>query len=554
MSKRRALILFFRLMEPRCLQFLGATGILVLETVLAIGAALLIRPLFDHALLQGRVRSAALILISQGALYAAGAGLGLRRLSAYANIGAKAAEQLAAALYEALGRQGLKFFSSMKLSEIHQRVYADTQALEGALSQLLGVSLVSCFKIIAVFTLMIWWNHRLALASVLALAALALLARHCGEKSQRILEAQLGCGAALSHHLFQSLSLPGYLLSTTFAVHGANQKRFENLYSRLKSAALERQSCVHFYSQAMSLVTHLLGLAIFFAGAFFIAQHSMTVGALMSYAALSGYLTGPAIQVANASVLFRESFLRWQRIWELIERPSEIPERAAALRALRARGFIEFKEMGFHYEPHVPLFNGLTFSFEPGSITAVTGRSGCGKTTLSYLVMRLLDPLSGAIELDGWDLRDWELGRLRRQFSYLAQEPFIFNGTIRENLTLGRNLDSQEIEEACRLCGFEERWRGSCEGLETQLGEGGAGLSGGEKQRLALARALLKQAPIYIFDEPTAFLDPKTAECLNEVFDILKRRQATVLLITHNFSLAAQADAHLDLSPVMVPS
>lgn len=528
--------------RPQGGRWAAATAVLAAETALGVAAALLAKPLFDGALAEGGPRLAGL-LAAQGGLFAAGTLLGLWRASLYARVGAEASHRVALDLYRSLQRQDLAFYADCRLADVQQRLYGDTQALEGAFSNALGGTFVAVLKVAAVGAWMFLENPALSAAAFAALAAAAALAALSARASSALLKEQLGRATALSGHILQTTGPAGLLLSSTYGLRARHEARFAELSSAFKKTGLARQLVPNAYSQAISLDVYLLGLALFFLGSRMVADGTATLGSLMTFAALSGYLTGPAVQLAGSAGFFGEAALRLRRVFEMTDRAPAAAPPLTARAAGRARGFLTAEGVAFAYRPDTPLLEGASLSLEPGKVCALVGPSGSGKTTFTHLLMRLVERHGGSITLDGTDLREWDLDDLRRQFSCAGQDALLFAGTLRENLTLGAAVGEKELADALELSGFAAKCRTLPLGLDTELGDGGLGLSGGERQRLALARALLKDAPLFILDEPTAFWDAESERAFPRVLDALRARGAAVLLITHRPALAEAADA-----------
>lgn len=535
-------------LRPHAGRWCAATALLGAETALGIAAALCAQPIFDGALAAGGPALARL-LAAQGALFAGGTLLGMLRAALYARLGADVSARVATDLYRSLQKQDLSFYAECRLPDVQQRLFGDAQALEGAFSYALGGTFVAVVKVLVVGAWMFGASPALSASVFTALGAAAALAALSARASRSLLQAQIGKATALMSHSLQTLGPSGLLLSATYGLRARQQERFSALSEELKASGLSRQLVPNAYSSAISLDIYLLGLVVFFIGGRMVAGGGATLGSLMTFAALAGYLTAPAVQLAGSAGFFSEAGLRLRRVFEMMDRPPAVAAPARPLAAGRARGHLSAQDVSFAYRPDQPLLSGAGLRLAPGRVTALVGPSGSGKTTFTHLLMRLQERQSGRIALDGVDVRDWDLDALRRQFSYAGQEALLVAGTLRENLTLGAPADERDVALALELSGFAAKCRALPQGLETTLGDGGLGLSGGERQKLALARALLKDAPLFILDEPTAFWDAESERAFPRVLEALRARGAAVLLITHRPELACAADVVVELAP-----
>jgi ATP-binding cassette subfamily B protein len=231
-----------------------------------------------------------------------------------------------------------------------------------------------------------------------------------------------------------------------------------------------------------------------------------------------------------------------KRVFEIIDAVPDIRDRPHARTIPAPRGAIEFRDVFFGYESDRPVLQGISLKAEPGTIVALVGRTGAGKTTMASLLLRFYDPTAGAVLLDGHDLRDMKLAWLRQQVSVVLQDPIIFSTTIAENIAYGKpGASHEEIRKAAQRAQADEFISTLPEGYETILGERGVNLSGGQRQRLSIARAFLKNAPILVLDEPTSALDVHTEEALLIALkELMKGR--TTFVIAHRLSTVRQAD------------
>lgn len=545
-SRREGVTLISRgvaLLRPHRALFTGATLLLALDTAVGMAPALLTRTLFDDGLLKGDFGYAARVLAAQGGLFLLSLLLTHAWHGAYVRLGLKVTEELSARLYAHLQLQSLRFFIETSISEIAQRLQADVSSLETACSSLLGQTVVAVFKILTVGTVMLAWNLKLTLATVCTTPIIAVLSHLSSRLSRRLLQRQLDASVSLSDHLMHTLSADGYLLTVSTGSQGLQQERFKALNAELHERSRQRQLIPHRISLISSLSTYAGGLLVFLLGAFWISRGELSLGTLMTFVALGGYLRGPIAQLAQSSGYWSEAGLSLSRVFEYLDKAPDVADRPGARAVTAPGGNLAFRSVSFSYERGFPVLKQASFDIPAGKLTAIVGPTGAGKTTLAYLMMRLFDPDEGVITMDGTDLRDLTLESLRSQFGLVTQDCILFNQTIRENLLLGkRDADDGQLREACRDALILDRIEALPGGLDTALGEGGYHFSGGERQRLSLARALLQNPRILVLDEPTAFLDPVTEARFAETLSSCRGRGMTIIMIAHRMSVVAGAD------------
>jgi ABC-type multidrug transport system fused ATPase/permease subunit len=279
-----------------------------------------------------------------------------------------------------------------------------------------------------------------------------------------------------------------------------------------------------------------------YVGALRVLEGRLLIGDVLVFLAYLGMLYTPVNAFAQSSGVLRSARTQLQRVFEILETPAEVRDRSGAIELPRVVGHVAFRGVGFAYEPGQWALRGVDLAVPAGSIVALVGRTGAGKSTLASLLLRFYDPDEGAVLLDGRDLRELRLDWLRRQISLVLQDAILLSGTIAENIAFGRpGATFEQVVEAARRAQADGFIRELPDGYDTLLGERGVNLSGGQRQRLSLARAFLKDAPILVLDEPTSALDAHTENALLESMRELMRGRTT-FIIAHRLSTIRGAD------------
>jgi ATP-binding cassette, subfamily B, bacterial len=273
----------------------------------------------------------------------------------------------------------------------------------------------------------------------------------------------------------------------------------------------------------------------------------ITLGQLLMVLSYLAQLYDPLKTISRKAASLQSYLASAERVFALLDEPPDVPERPHARPLGYASGAVTFRSVSFAYEPGRPVLRDVSFEVPPGARVAIVGTTGAGKTTLVSLLTRFYDPSSGAILLDGVDLRDYRVGDLRNQFAIVLQEPVLFSTSIGENIGYGRPGASEiDVVQAAKAAGAHDFIAALPQGYATPVGERGLQLSGGERQRVALARAFLKDAPLLVLDEPTSSVDVTTEAAILEAMARLMRGR-TAFLITHRASALVGCDVRLHL-------
>jgi ATP-binding cassette subfamily B protein/subfamily B ATP-binding cassette protein MsbA len=460
------------------------------------------------------------------------------------SVGQRMTYNLAADLFVHLQRLSLPFHHRQSVGDTISRVTGDAYCVQTLVMSALLPLVQSVIALIAMFVIM--WRLEPTL-TVLSLGVVPFL-----------IVAIRGYAAPMRDRDRESRDQEGRLMSLVeqvlnampvvqaFAREEIEDQRFRRYARDTVAAYLGSTRASMWFILFVGLVTSVGTAAIMWLGARYVLDGRLTVGTILVFLAYLGSLYTPLNSIAQTVATIQQSAASADRVLEILRAPLDVRD-APGARALRLRGAVGYEDVTFGYEPGRPVLSGVSFQAQPGDVIAIVGPTGAGKTTLVNLLVRFFDPWSGRVTVDGDDLRQVQLASLRRQVALVLQEPFIFPFTVADNIAYGRpDASRQEIIAAAVAANADGFIRRLADGYDSVIGERGATLSGGEKQRLSIARAFLKDAPILILDEPTSALDARTEGLL---LDALRRlmRNRTTFIVAHRLSTIRDADRILAL-------
>jgi ATP-binding cassette subfamily B protein len=461
----------------------------------------------------------------------------IRRLG---DIGQRFVFALRENLFAHLQRLSLRFHDRQRIGDLITRLTSDIDAIQDMIANGIIVFASNAFLLAGMLILMFWLNWQFALT---ALSVAPLLFWTVFRYSNRI---KIAAGKARASTGVLA-SLAQETLASIRIVQGLAQEEQQDERFRAQSTTSLQayQEGIRYQARIWPIVDLLAatGLAmVMWYGATRVLAGALTTGDVVIFFAYITNLYAPMRQLARLSFMFNRASVAAERIAEIMTLRSEVVDRARAKTAVGLKGSIEFLNVSFEYEQGQPVLSKIYLAIRPGERVAIIGASGAGKSTLVSLVPRLYDPSSGAVYIDGEDIRNYSVQSLREQISLVLQDSLLFSGTIRENIAFGRrNATEQEIVAAAVTANADEFIQRLPDGYDTLVAERGSSLSGGEKQRIAIARAVLRDTPILILDEPTSSLDAASERL---VIDALERAAEgrTTLIIAHRLTTVRLAD------------
>jgi ABC-type multidrug transport system fused ATPase/permease subunit len=449
-------------------------------------------------------------------------------------------------VYARLQRLSFRFFDAHGSSSIFNRVTGDVQNtrlfVDGVVLQ--GINMLLT---LAAYFLFMWRiHHGLTLACLSVTIGLWWVTRHYSMR--------LRPGYLRNRELFDDLvllfseSVRGMQTVKGFAAEPHQIKRFERANEEVSTQQRKIFLDLSMFTPATQLLSQLSLVILFAYGGWLYVHGQISLGAgLVVFAGLLQQFNGQVTNITTIANSVQQSFTAARRVFEVLDTPSEVENRAAAIVPAKLKGWIVFERATFGYHPENPVLSEISFEAAPGQIIGIFGQTGAGKSTLLSLIPRLYDPQHGRILADGQDLRDLDLDSYRRQIGIVYQESFLFSNTVAANIAFGNPYATlEQIRDAARIASADEFIQTLPHGYDTVLGESGVDLSGGQRQRLALARALLLQPPILILDDPTASVDPKTE---HEIVSALRHAMTgrTTFVVANRLSLLRRADTILVL-------
>lgn len=456
-------------------------------------------------------------------------------------------------LFDHLQGMSLRFFTSTRTGEIQTRLISDVQGVQTVVSTTLVDQLSNIAIVLSTLTAMFLMDWRLTLLSIVLVPLFMLIGNAVGEYARKVRQGTQEQTAELNAMMQETLSVSGILLTKAVGRQGLLSDRFDSENQKLAVWQIKSNVVQYLFFGMIRLITQLAPTLVYWLAGWLLivrGDQTITIGMLVAFTGLQIRLFFPLTGLFGAQVEIMGSFALFQRIFEYLDYPRDISNAPDAKPIpADARGKVEFKDVCFKYDPeseHLTVDH-TSFVAEPGHLIALVGPSGAGKTTLTYLIPRLYDADSGQVLIDGVDVKDLRLEDLSRMVGMVTQETYLMHTTVAENLRIAKpEATLEELQEACKLAAIHDHIMTLEHKYDTVVGERGYKLSGGEKQRLAIARAILKNPKILILDEATSALDTRSERLIQESMSQLMKGRTT-FAIAHRLSTIIFADQILVL-------
>ena len=531
-------------LKPYKLQLAASLGCIICSSVLTLMPSILTGKIIDEGLIgQNFDRLVFYIVLSLAVTFAANM-IGV--LENYLNswIAQHITYDMRNSMYRHLQSMSQRFFTSNNQGDIITRMTSDISGVEQVITNTYSSILSNSITLAVALIAMYRKNWILATVGIIIVPLFTIPTRKAGQRRWTLTREAQECNDEINGILNETLSVSGQTLVKLFCREEQEYKKYERANGRMISLNIKERMAGRWFRVVLTTITSVGPMLLYLVGGILIMKYhsSLTVGDITVLVALLGRMYGPVNSLLNIQVDWIRSMAMFTRIFEYFDMPVEIKNAPDAIVPDHAEGSVEFRHVGFSYEPERKILKDVSFRLESGRSVAIVGPSGSGKSTTINLIPRLYDVQEGEVLFDGVDVRRLDLTFLRSSIGVVTQETYLFNGTIREHLLYVRpDATEEELEDACRKANIWDFIEKQEKGLDTVVGNRGLKLSGGEKQRISIARVLLRKPALLIFDEATASLDSISEAKIQEAIDPLVN-SCTSILIAHRLSTILSAD------------
>ena len=447
-------------------------------------------------------------------------------------------------MYRHLQKMSQRFFTSANQGDIITRMTSDISGVESVITNTFTSILSNVITLVVAVIAMFQKNWILALVGLVVVPLFTLPTRMAGKTRWKLAGEAQACNDEINGILNETLSVSGQLLVKLFGQEKREYDRYKEANGRMIRLNIRERMAGRWFFMLLNTLTTIGPMLLYLVGGILIMRHdsSLTVGDITVLVALLGRMYGPVNSLLNIQVDWIRSMAMFTRIFDYYDMKAEIDDKPDAQDLTNAKGEVCFDHVDFSYDGERQILKDISFTLKSGDCVAIVGPSGSGKSTIVNLIPRLWDVSGGSVTFDGHDVRDLTLHSLRDEIGVVTQETYLFNGTIRDNLLYAKpDATEEEMIEACRKANILDFIERQPDGLDTMVGNRGLKLSGGEKQRISIARALLKDPALLIFDEATSALDSISEAAIQAAINPLIEER-TSILIAHRLSTILAAD------------
>lgn len=525
---------------------LAIVGLLVgAASLVSVATPFLLKEILDVAIPQGRTGLLSLLALGMILSAVLTSVFGVLQTLISTTVGQRVMHDLRTAVYGRLQRMSLAFFTRTRTGEVQSRIANDIGGMQATVTST-ATSLVSNLtSVVATIVAMVVLDWRLTVVSLLLLPVFVWISRRVGNERRKITTQRQKQMAAMAATVTESLSVSGILLGRTMGRSDSLTKSFADESEELVDLEVRSNMAGRWRMAVITIVMAALPAVIYWTAgmALQLGGPQVSIGTIVAFVSLQQGLFRPAVSLLSTGVQIQTSLALFQRIFEYLDLPIDITERADPVRLDRVKGEVRFENVSFGYDDKGgPVLDGIDLTVPAGGSLAIVGPTGAGKSTLGYLVPRLYDVTGGRVTLDGVDVRDLDFDTLARAVGVVSQETYLFHASVADNLRFAKpDATDEELHRAAKAAQIHDHIAALPDGYDTVVGERGHRFSGGEKQRLAIARTILRDPPVLILDEATSALDTRTEAAVQDAIDALSADRTT-LTIAHRLSTVRGAD------------
>jgi ATP-binding cassette subfamily B protein len=540
-QKRRVLKLF----RPYRRSLLSVAFLVAGSSLVSLVNPFLIREIIDVALPQGRTGLLSLLALGMVVVAVANSSFNVWQTYLSAKVGQLVMHDLRTAVYSHLQRMSLAFFTRTRTGEVQSRIANDIGGMQVTVTTTATALVSDVTTVLATVTAMALLDWRLTLASLIVLPGFVWVSRRVGDELRVLTRSRQRQFADLSSNVQESLSVSGIMLGHTMGrsrslsdAFAAQSRKLTDTEVRASTAGLWYQSTIWVVMAAMPAVIYWVAGLTASGG-----RMAVSIGELVAFATLQQILFRPAQRLLTIGLDIQSSLELFGRIFEYLDLPVDVAEPERPVVPASLRGEVRLHNVGFRYAgAERPTLDGIDVTVPVGRSLAVVGETGSGKTTLSYLIPRLYDATSGTVTIDGVDVRDLSFDTLATAVGVVSQESYLFHASVADNLRFAKpDATDEELVAAARVAHIHDYLMSLPDGYDTVVGERGYRFSGGEKQRLAIARAILRDPPVLVLDEATSALDTQTERAVQKAIDAASAGRTTIT-VAHRLSTVRNAD------------
>ncbi|MBQ3459434.1 MAG: ABC transporter ATP-binding protein [Solobacterium sp.] len=541
---KELLIRVFSYLKPYWKQMLLVFAAIIVSSILSIYPSILTGRIIDEGLI-GRNLDLLIKLIIISLCVTLGSNL-IGVLESYLNtwIAQHITYDMRNEMYQHLQQMSHRFFTTNSQGDIITRMTSDIDGVKQIITNTFRSILSNSITLVVAVVAMFQKNVVLALVGIVIVPLFTIPTRTAGKTRWSLTNEAQACNDEINGILNETLSVSGQLLVKLFGMEKQEFEKYRAVNEKMVNLNVKEAMAGRWFMVIISTISSIGPMLMYLIGGILMMKydHDLSVGDISVLVTLLGRMYGPVNQLLNIQVDWIRSMAMFTRIFDYFDLPIEIKNKENALIPETAEGNISFEHVWFQYDEDKMILKNICFDLKSGNSIAIVGPSGSGKSTTVNLIPRLYDVTRGAVKFDGHDVRDLDLAWLRDNIGVVTQETYLFNGTIRENLLYAKpDATQEELEEACRKANIHDFIVSQEKGYDTPVGNRGLKLSGGEKQRISIARILLKDPYVMIFDEATASLDSISEKAIQDAIDPLIDDR-TSILIAHRLSTILHAD------------